>query len=190
MNAPNKGSSSCLFSILVLLISSCGNVSRPDHFRQGDFNAGWRYYIGDIDTGADPALDDSSWSPVHLPHDWSIEDYDIEDSLHMGSFYKDLRGGSDVGYLRDGIAWYRKHLKTPEDLGGKRVVLDFDGVQTQMELWVNGVLAGEHVYGYTPFRFDITSALKGEGEINTIAVKTINEGKNSRWFAGAGISDR
>ena len=56
-----------------------------------------------------------------------------------------------------------------------------------MELWVNGEKIGEHVYGYTPFRFDITPHLNDEGEINTIAVKTRNAGENSRWFAGAGI---
>jgi beta-galactosidase len=56
-----------------------------------------------------------------------------------------------------------------------------------MELWVNGEKMGEHVYGYTPFQFDITSALLGAGEANVIAIKTINPGENSRWFAGAGI---
>ena len=56
-----------------------------------------------------------------------------------------------------------------------------------MELWINGEAIGEHVYGYTPFQFDITSAQEGEGELNTLAVKTLNQGENSRWFAGAGI---
>jgi beta-galactosidase len=56
-----------------------------------------------------------------------------------------------------------------------------------MELWVNGKQVGEHVYGYTPFQFDITSVLHEAGEANVIAVKTVNPGENSRWFAGAGI---
>lgn len=143
--------------------------------------------MGGISDGAHPDLDDSGWEPVHLPHDWSIRDYEDQDSLHQGPFYKDLPGGSDVGYLRDGVAWYRKDYQTPAKLGKKQVFLDFDGVQTQMELWVNGKLLGEHVYGYTPFKFDITPSLNGEGKNNIIAVKTINEGENSRWFAGAGI---
>ncbi len=56
-----------------------------------------------------------------------------------------------------------------------------------MELWVNGSMIGEHVYGYTPFQFDIAPALKCPGELNVILVKTVNPGENSRWFAGAGI---
>lgn len=143
--------------------------------------------MGDIENGADPDLDDSAWSPVHLPHDWSIIDYEIQDSIHQGPFKKGLPGGSDVGYLRDGIAWYRKIFISPANLEEKKVILDFDGVQTRMELWVNGRLMGEHVHGYTPFKFDISPALNGAGEPNIMAVKTVNKGENSRWFAGAGI---
>lgn len=187
MNAPNKVLSYCLFTLLIFLLGSCANTLGPDYYRQADFNAGWSYHIGEVENPTNPGSNDPGWKPVHLPHDWSIEDYKIQDSLHQGPFFKDLAGGSDVGYLRDGIAWYRKDFRSPDDLGGKRLVLDFEGVQTQMELWINGVKTGEHVYGYTPIKFDITSALKGEGEINTIAVKTINTGENSRWFAGAGI---
>jgi len=133
---------------------SCSSSRQSDFFRNGDFNADWVFQMGDVKRGADPDLDDSGWIPVHLPHDWSIEDYDIQDSLHTGPFFKDLPGGSDMGYLRDGTAWYRKEYRTPDSLGEKRVVLDFDGVQTQMELWVNEEAIGEHVYGYTSFMFD------------------------------------
>jgi len=172
---------------LIMNLSSCTFQEEPEYVRQADFNPGWEYHMGDLAEGSDLAADTSSWSLVHLPHDWSIEDYQLQDALHQGPFFKDLPGGSDVGYLRDGIAWYRKRFETPKGLGEHRIVLDFDGVQTQMELWVNGRKTGEHVYGYTPFEMDITSALKEEGKLNIIAVKTINPGENSRWFAGAGI---
>jgi beta-galactosidase len=166
---------------------SCGSGSKTGNIRDADFNADWQFHMGDFSDAASPALDDSDWIPVHLPHDWSIIDYKVQDSLHVGPFFKDLSGGADVGYLRNGTAWYRKDFETPRYSEGKQIILGFDGVQTQMELWVNGTLIGEHVYGYTPFQFDITHALNGQGENNLIAVKTINPGENSRWFAGAGI---
>jgi hypothetical protein len=143
--------------------------------------------MGELSDPSKAMLDESEWIPVHLPHDWSIIDYGIQDSLHEGPFYKDLPGGRDVGYLRDGTAWYRKEYSTPMNIGDKHVIRGFDGVQTQMELWVNGTRVGEHVYGYTPFQFDITPALHDAGESNAITVKTVNSGENSRWFAGAGI---
>jgi len=180
-----------LFSMVsmaaLLFLVSCGSDPSPSFFRNADFNADWKFHMGDPVGAADPDLIDSDWKAVHLPHDWSIIDYEVQDSLHQGPFYKNLPGGSDVGYLRDGTAWYRKEYTTPAKLGDKRVIIDFDGVQSQMELWVNGEKIGEHVYGYTPFQFDITSALHVAGEGNVIAVKTMNPGENSRWFAGAGI---
>ncbi|TFH22621.1 MAG: DUF4982 domain-containing protein [Bacteroidia bacterium] len=171
----------------VLFLVSCGSDPSTSFYRNADFNSDWKFHMGDPDGAVDPGLNESDWKTVHLPHDWSIIDYEVQDSLHQGPFYKNLPGGSDVGYLRDGIAWYRKEYTTPAKLGDKRVIIDFDGVQSQMELWVNGEKMGEHVYGYTPFQFDITSSLHAAGEANVIAVKTMNPGENSRWFAGAGI---
>jgi beta-galactosidase len=172
---------------LTLVFISCNRNAGSGCFRDADFNAAWQFHMGDI---SDPSMaggDESGWIPVDLPHDWGIIDYELQDSLHKGPFYKDLPGGASVGYLRDGTAWYRKEYVTPEKIEGEQIILGFDGVQTQMELWVNGILIGEHVYGYTPFQFDIAPALHGPGENNIIAVKTVNTGDNSRWYAGAGI---
>jgi beta-galactosidase len=172
---------------LMLILCSCGSDTGSSFDRNIDFNADWVFHMGDPEGASDPDLNTRDWTLVHLPHDWSIIDYGVQDSLHQGPFFRNLPGGVDVGYLRDGTAWYRKEYVTPARLGNKRVILGFDGVQSQMELWVNGKQVGEHVYGYTPFQFDITSVLHEAGEANVIAVKTVNPGENSRWFAGAGI---
>ncbi|MCK5692455.1 MAG: hypothetical protein KAI08_06385, partial [Bacteroidales bacterium] len=139
-----------LFSLsFLLMLISCGSESSPSFYRNADFNADWMFHLGDPEGAADPGLNTSEWLSVHLPHDWSIIDYAVQDSLHEGPFYKNLPGGVDVGYLRNGTAWYRKNYVTPENSDGKQIILGFDGVQTQMELWVNDILIGEHAYGYT-----------------------------------------
>jgi len=172
---------------LTLSISSCNGDTGSQYFRDVDFNADWLFHMGDISDPSKVGEDEPGWVPVHLPHDWSIIDYPVQDSQHEGPFFRDLPGGADVGYLRNGTAWYKKEFITPENSEGKNIILGFDGVQSQMELWVNGSRIGEHVYGYTPFQFDIAPALEGPGELNIILVKTVNPGENSRWFAGAGI---
>ena len=172
---------------LALSIFSCDRDAGSSYKRNADFNGHWQFHMGDISDPTKAREDESEWIPVHLPHDWSIIDYELQDSLHKGPFFKDLPGGVDVGYLRNGTAWYKKEFITPENSDGKNIILGFDGVQSQMELWVNGSRIGEHVYGYTPFQFDIATALKGPGKLNVILVKTVNTGENSRWFAGAGI---
>ncbi|MCF8226901.1 MAG: DUF4982 domain-containing protein [Bacteroidales bacterium] len=172
--------------LLIIFTHACNKFDRTD-YREMDFNSGWKFTIDNPAGVTEPGFDDQHWTSVHLPHDWSIQDYAIQDSLHTGPFYKYQPGGVDIGYLRTGIAWYRKLWKTPKKLKDQQVILNFDGVQTQMELWVNGKIAAGHVYGYSPFKIDITQYLNKPGRNNVIAVKTVNSGENSRWFAGAGI---
>lgn len=175
-----------LLFVLIIQLSCSSDVSES-YFRDADFNGQWEFHMGDIPDPFDTEREKSAWIQIQLPHDWSIMEYELQDSLHEGPFFKDLPGGADVGYLRNGTAWYRKTFETPVNSENKRIILSFDGVQSQMELWVNGILIGEHAYGYTPFQFDISTALKEPGKTNMIAVKTVNPGENSRWFAGAGI---
>lgn len=172
--------------IFTSFIFSC-NRSASDFARGEDFNLNWKYIIADLSDAHEPQFDDAGWIPTDLPHDWSIVDYGTEDSLHSGPFFKNLPGGKDVGYLRDGTAWYRKTFTLPRSTDGKLVMLHFDGIQSQSEVWINGKHAIDNVYGYSPFNIDITPYLSAAGKENIIAVKTTNPGENSRWFAGAGI---
>jgi beta-galactosidase len=89
--------------------------------------------------------------------------------------------GNTVG----GIGWYRKSFKVGET--NKRVVVRFDGVYMNPEVWINGHRLGEHPHGYTSFEFDLTSHLRPAGQNNVLAVRVRNEGKNSRWYSGSGI---
>ncbi|MFC2089855.1 glycoside hydrolase family 2 TIM barrel-domain containing protein [Bacteroidota bacterium] len=168
------------------LFYSC-NGKQESFFRNRDFNQDWIFLIADDENAAAMDIDESSWKAVDLPHDWSIEDYEIQNSLHVGPFFRNQPLGYDIGYVRTGTAWYRKYWETPRKLENKQVILHFDGVQTQSEVWINGTFVEEHVYGYTPFNVNITPMLNPEGKENLIAVKTTNTGENSRWMAGSGI---
>jgi len=124
---------------------------------------------------------------IDLPHDWSVEDHPIQDTNHDGPFVKNLEGARDAGFLRGGTGWYRKKFKLKKEDSGKQVYIHFDGVHSEMTLWVNGQEAGSHVYGYTPFYFDITSYLNAPGKENIVTVKVVKPEQNSRWYTGAGI---
>lgn len=55
------------------------------------------------------------------------------------------------------------------------------------EVWLNGVSLGQHPYGYTPARFDLTPHLKPGAE-NVLSVRLDNSAQpNSRWYTGAGL---
>ena len=72
------------------------------------------------------------------------------------------------------------------DLAGKQVRIDFDGVYMDATVYINGQELGSHPYGYTPFSFDLTPYLK-VGEQNVIAVRVNNQIPSSRWYSGSGM---
>ena len=74
---------------------------------------------------------------------------------------------SGVGQLLkpDGALWYRRTVRLKPD-SGRRTLLNFEAVDYQATVWVNGTSAGDHVGGNTPFSFDVTDALeRGDNEI-------------------------
>ncbi len=121
-----------------------------------DLDGGWRFIRTDVNGGQAPGFDDSTWTPVSVPHTWNA--LDGQD------------GGSN--YYR-GVGWYRRHYTPPATLSGKKLWLQFDGVDTVADVWVNGTYLGQHRGGYARFRFDATAALRLGGD-NVIAVKVNN----------------
>ncbi len=60
--------------------------------------------------------------------------------------------------------WYRRTFTVPKQWGDNRVLLHFGAVDWEARVWVNGKWIGEHRGGYDPFSFDISGALKKEGD--------------------------
>lgn len=75
----------------------------------------------------------------------------------------------------------------PAGMAGKKIIVDFDGVYMNSEVWINGQKLGEHPYGYTSFQYDLTPYLHTDGSANVLAVKVNNNQPTSRWYSGSGI---
>ena len=60
--------------------------------------------------------------------------------------------------------WYQRSFTVPASWKGQRVLLHFGAVDWKTHVWVNGRQVGSHQGGYDPFSFDITDALKQQGE--------------------------
>lgn len=141
------------------------------------FDDEWRFNLGNDSLASQTVYDDSQWRSLTLPHDWSIE----------GKFDATNPVGGDGGYLPTGIGWYRKQFTVPASAKGKQVLLYFEGVYMNSQVYVNSQLAGGHPYGYSSFYVDITDHLLN-GKKNTVAVRVDNaQQKNSRWYSGSGI---
>lgn len=157
--------------------------------RDMNFNSGWKFIRDSVPGAENPGFDDSGWLTVDLPHDYSIMHLPGEDGPDkIGPFSRKSPGnGNSTGHVIGGEGWYRKSFVTGKKDRDKTVILKFDGVYMESEVWVNGRKAGVHKNGYTPFWFDITSLLNPAGKPNVIAVRVRNNGRNSRWYSGSGI---
>ena len=118
-----------------------------------NFNARWRFHLGDANGAENPAFDDRSWQPVGLPHSFSTPYFQAPEVY--------------VGY-----GWYRKDLVLKTVPSGRRFSLEFEGAFQTADVFVNGVRVGRHRGGYTGFPVDITAALH-PGR-NVIAVRVDN----------------
>ncbi|WP_114782938.1 glycoside hydrolase family 2 TIM barrel-domain containing protein [Botryobacter ruber] len=164
------------------LISFCLQAQQKETERKQLFDAGWRFHRGDVQGAEQVSFNDAQWRKVNLPHDWSIEDIPGTDS----PFDPEAINGVSIGFTVGGTGWYRKTFTVPAAAKGKRLVVQFDGVYMNSDVWLNGQHLGNYPYGYSEFWYDITDKVK-PGQQNVLAVEVKNEGRNSRWYTGSGI---
>ncbi len=75
------------------------------------------------------------------------------------------------------VSTYFKTLTFGEEVKGKRVFVDFEGVMMACEVYMNGVYVGSHKGGYTNFSIDITETLKiGEKNLLKVVVDSTERG--------------
>ena len=70
--------------------------------------------------------------------------------------------------------WYRRALRLPRDLdtsAGRRIWLEFDGINHEATAWVNGVQVGSVKHPFARAAFDITDALAGHRGEHVLAVR-------------------
>lgn len=170
--------SACLLSwflCLFVLFNASASAESPRY--RSNFDAAWSFTLGDPAGAEKPDFDATEWRMLDVPHDWSVE----------GRFEADHPTGAPGGYLPAGIGWYRKGFNLPEDMQGRRVFIEFDGVYMNGEVWINGHHLGKRPYGYLGFEYEITQHLNFGGR-NVIAVRVDDSLQPSaRWYSGAGI---
>jgi beta-galactosidase len=140
-------------------------------------NENWKFQLGEEGREIYADFDDSSWRELNLPHDWSVE----------AQAKPENPAGAGGGFFPGGLGWYRKEIDIPKDLGWDRLLIEFDGVYMNSEVFCNGRLCGVRPYGYSSFCYDITPYVQA-GEKATLAVRVDNARQpNSRWYSGSGI---
>ncbi len=100
---------------------------------------------------------------VNLPHTWNAIDG---------------QGATDSGYYR-GPCTYTKIIPQYEG----RVFLEFKGANSACSVLINGKKAGEHLGGYSTFRFEITNLLSSPKNFLEVTVDNTDSKKIYPGFA-------
>ena len=140
------------------------------------FDAEWKFHLGDVSGAQASNYDDSAWTSLNVPHDFSI-------SL---PFKQSSAATFEGGYLDGGLGWYRKTFTLPSSSSTLRTFVQFDGVYMDSTVYLNGTQVCARPYGYSSFECDVTATAKF-GASNVLAVKVNNQTPSSRWYSGSGI---
>ncbi len=143
------------------------------------FNFGWKFCLVTKENKntdfASPALDDSSWRTLDLPHDFQFEQPWTKD------------GGGARGFKPMCEGWYRKTFRADSLWKGMQVSLDFGGIIYLGDVYINGHKVASTDYGYIGLEADLSRHLRYDTE-NVVAVyASTGPKKGSRWYTGGGL---
>jgi beta-galactosidase len=131
------------------------------------------------DTGTPPALpapSDGNWetTPIKIPSPWNVNTWGSGRDAGSGTghpYWPSSIYFPSYPASWDGVemGWLRRSFLVPMAWSGKRIVLHFEAVGGNAQIYVNGHMAGEYFDRYLPFDLDITD-LVTRGELNELLV--------------------
>ncbi len=115
-----------------------------------------------------PSYDVSSWKTIPVPSCWQLQGYGTAEYTNFTFPFKNdqPRVTSEppqdwTAYEeRDPVGSYRRDFEVPADWNGRRIFITFDGVDSNLYLWINGERVGYSTNSRAPAEFDITKYLK------------------------------
>lgn len=129
---------------------------------------------------ADVNYNDGSWSKIPVPSNWQTKGYGRP--IYTNQRHPFPVNPPFVPNEGNETGLYRVKFEIPRDWENRQVILHFAGVQSAMEVYLNGNYIGYSQGSMLPAEFDITPKLvKGD---NLLAVKVI------RWSDGSYLENQ
>ena len=139
-------------------------ISTTEPRKKINLNREWTFMYGDIQEAQTETFDDSQWYHIVIPHSFGIP-YFMENHFYVG------------------YGCYRRALNIKKEWIGKKILIEFQGVFQEAEIYINGIYVDKHQGGYTAFVVDISNHIR-EG-INSCFVR-VNNNWNPRLAPRAG----
>eukprot|EP00833_Pecoramyces_ruminatium_P013602 jgi/Orpsp1_1/1187634/evm.model.d7180000059127.1 len=127
----------------------------------------------------------NGWKTVQLPKSWTCQGFDFSIYTNVGQPWQ-AKYDSNVPVPQaptnyNPVGLYRKKFTVDSTMrqSGRRIYIEFDGVESSYYVYVNGQAVGYSEDTFSPHRFDITDNITN-GE-NTLAVE-VHKFCDGTWF--------
>ena len=168
-------------------------LQHPQGRTHASLEGPWHVVVDPYETGSKDIFGNPNARGYHLGETpatrWSAE-YDFEGSptLHVPGDWNSQR--EDLLWY-EGTLWYYRRL--PPLPPGERLFLHFGGANYVAEAWLNGTRLGEHRGGFTPFCYEVTDLVSGDGDFVVVRVENARERDriptlDSDWWNYGGLT--
>lgn len=152
-------------------------------------NGVWKFHYGNNYESTVPGFEKldyscADWNDIRVPAHIQMEGYDVPhyvNTQYPWEGREDIRPGEIPEHFNP-TASYVKYFTVPERMKGKRIFISFQGAESGIALWLNGVFVGYSEDSFTPSEFELTDYVK-EGE-NKLAAQVF------KWTAGSWCEDQ
>jgi beta-galactosidase len=116
-----------------------------------------------------PQAENWSATPIKIPSHWNVNTWGggrpnrknanqmyWPDSIYYPSYPTDWDSAK--------MGWLRRSFRVPDNWKEKRIVLHFESVSGDCQVWLNGKKLTEHFDNYLPFEVDVSDQVRRDGE--------------------------
>ncbi len=154
-------------------------------------NGPWRFHYAESPVLAPEGFEamdfeDGCWAEEEVPGCWQMQGYDPPHYTNVVyPFAIDPPRVPDLNPTGS----YRREFHVPDDWAGRRIVLRFEGVESTLQVWVNGEYVGLSKGSRLPAEFDITANVTQGANLLAVRVHkwsdgTYMEDQDYWWFSG------
>lgn len=143
----------------------------------GEWNFAWYPKPADVPEMPNGVRD---WKKIDVPSNWEMRGHGIP--IYTNAVYPFPVNPPFIDENDNPVGIYRRTFEVPSSFADQQIVLHFGGVSSAYRVWVNGKFIGFAEDSRLPSEFDITSALKAEGNQITVQVW--------RWSDGSYLEDQ
>ena len=124
-----------------------------------------------------PIMERADWQNLNGEWDYAIRPKgEVEPATFDGKILVPFAVESSLSGVQQLVGeanelWYKRTFQVPSAWKGKEILLHFGAVDWQADVFVDDVLIGSHVGGYTPFSLNVTPYLSAKSATHKLVVR-------------------